>query len=138
MPSKTQATTPSRDFSSAFILQRLRDFADRADRYRLQHDRIAGIARRAGFALLGPERGRGACATPSNVPLLAPHPVSPEALGNPLVAIQKYYRPLAPGHPVAEDLYARIVNVPCHPELERVGEAELESCLSNVLERSAP
>lgn len=125
------------DFSSAFLLQRLRDFSDVSPRYHAQYTRIAAIGRRVGFALLGGS-DRPRLATPSNVPLLAPHAVTLEHLANPTVALQKYYQPLAPGHAVAADLYARIVNVPCHPGLEQLPEESLSECLAGVLERSRP
>ena len=72
------------------------------------------------------------------MPLIAPHPVGLEHLENRTVALQKYYRPLEPGHATAADLYARIVNVPCHPGLEALPEDALSECLSGVLERSRP
>jgi dTDP-4-amino-4,6-dideoxygalactose transaminase len=125
------------DFASAFLLQRLRDFVELSPRYHLQHARIATIARRLGYQILGGiDRRRQA--TPANVPLLAPHPVKEEHLENPTVALRKYYRPLEAGYAVADDLYARIVNVPCHPGLERIPEESLRSCLARVLEASRP
>ena len=126
------------DFSSGFILQRLRDFADVSPRYHLQYGRIAEIARRAGFEVLGGVTATlDRVATPSNVPLLAPHPVAAEHLDDPALVLRKYYRPIGPGA-VAADLYARIVNVPCHPELERLSAAEIARVLEGVLARSAP
>lgn len=125
------------DFASAFLLQRLRDFGEVAPRYHLQHARIATIARRLGYQVLGGiDRRRQA--TPANVPLLAPHPVAERHLENRTVVLRKYYHPLEPGHPVADDLYARIVNVPCHGELERLPEEALRRCLAGVLSASRP
>jgi dTDP-4-amino-4,6-dideoxygalactose transaminase len=126
------------DFASAFILQRLRDFSDVSERHHLQYERVVSVARRLGYAVLGGERSRTSGATPGHVPLLAPHPVPTGALANHDLVLRKYYHPLSSGCPRAADLYARIVNVPCHPGLERLSESRLERCLAGILARSAP
>lgn len=125
------------DFACAFIQQRLRDFEALSPRYHLQHARIATIARRLGYEVLGGiDRRRQA--TPAHVPLLAPHPVGEKPLENRCVTLRKYYEPLERGHATADDLYARIVNVPCHPGLEALSEGALRDCLAALLSESRP
>jgi dTDP-4-amino-4,6-dideoxygalactose transaminase len=125
------------DFAAAFILQRLRDFPCIADRYRAQYARIADVGRRSGFTVLdaAPHVGT-ARATPASVPLLAPRPIPLEALGNETVTLRKYYAPLAADCPVAADLYARIVNVPCHPGMEGLETAQISAALDALLARA--
>jgi hypothetical protein len=43
---------------------------------------------------------------------------------NALVAVAKYYPPIR-GLPVASDLYARIVNVPCHAGVAALSDGQI-------------
>lgn len=118
------------DVAAAFILDRLRHREAIRAAHMHQFRRVAGIARTLGFELLvdvEPE-----ASLPNLVPILLARSVEiGRLLGGPVVA-HKYYRPVA-STPRAEALYARVVCVPCHRDVERVTDHELRSMLTNLM-----
>ncbi len=120
------------DPAAAFVLDRMRRFSRFSPEHHRQYARIARLAREAGFEpLLGPVT-EGCAATPANVPLRAPRPLAPSEIDDPLLVMRKYYRPLVPGLPVADDLYRHILNVPCHPGVGVLGDEALARCLRRL------
>lgn len=115
------------DISSAFILQRVEDLWDLTPIYREQYRRIAKIAHKCEYQLISGNVNHPG--TPSNVPLLAPHPIS--HIDNPYINLRKYYKPLEET-PIAHDLYSRIINIPCHPGLQALPDRDIEDMLNTL------
>lgn len=116
------------DVAAAFISQRLNEMPTTRPRYEQQYKRIAKIGTEVGLKILGHKMTFEG--TAPNVPFLAPNKMSNTQ--NPLVVLQKYYRPLAQT-PVAANLFDRILCFPCHCELETVSDSEIRACLDQVL-----
>jgi dTDP-4-amino-4,6-dideoxygalactose transaminase len=114
--------------AAAFILDRLERAPKIMPDYRRQFARILAIAEDHGFRLLVDRRGIGE-AVPGNVPLLSPKPLPRAIADNDLVAVAKYYPPIH-GLPVASDLYARVVNVPCHPGVAALSDGQISLLFS--------
>ncbi len=110
------------DVAAALIVQRLEDMPRWADGYRRQRARITDLALSEDLSVL--VRPAAEVVTP-HVPVLARRAVALADVSHAPVAVAKYYRPLSQGCPVAADLYARIVNVPCHPGMARIDDAVL-------------
>lgn len=112
------------DIAAAAILERLERMPSWSGLYQRQRRRIVGLVEAAGLDILGtpPET-----AISAHIPVLAPQPVTLEALLPARFVSRKYYRPLAPGFAVAEEIYARVINVPCHPAMAAVPTAEIEA-----------
>lgn len=110
------------DLAAAAILDRIERLPSWAPGYGEQRARIARLALGAGLTILGaPPRA----AISPHVPVLAPGPTSLAAAPAARFDVGKYYRPLAMGNPVAEELYARMINTPCHPGMQAIGDSEL-------------
>jgi dTDP-4-amino-4,6-dideoxygalactose transaminase len=119
------------DVASAFQIARLRQMEALGPAYRAQYARILELARQAGLeALPGAEGHRG---IPANVPLLLPRET--EDLDHPALPLGRYYHPLTEGTPKAWAIYRRIVNVPCHADLARLGDAEILGVLEDLRDR---
>lgn len=118
------------DISCAVILQRLLLALEWSVAYRIQAERILQIATQAGLRLLAPLDLT--TLTPPHLPLLACSPVSEPDLENETLVLRKYYRPLSEDCPVAADIYARIVNIPCHPGLALLCDEEIAACLNRL------
>ena len=108
--------------AAAFILDRLQHATTCGPDYRRQFLRILKIAEGSGLRIL--LSGDLGAATPGNLPLLCPRPISKSEAENDLVTTAKYYRPIT-GKPVATDIYDRIVNVPCHPGLAALSDEQI-------------
>lgn len=94
------------DVAAAYIIQWLDGCPARVPVYQEQFARLAQAGIKLGFV---PLAGIGVFTRglPQNLPMVAPVPVEPPA------GAMKYYRPIA-ATPVATDLFARIINLPCH------------------------
>ncbi len=117
------------DLAAAAILERLERMPSWSTFYRMQHNRMHNLAVRAGVSLLGPPPSpflRG------HMPVLAPNPIDLTSVPRARFDVRKYYRPLGPGCPIAEDLFGRILNIPCHPGMAAVPTAELEAFFSAI------
>ncbi len=118
------------DFSCALILQRLLQEPQWASCYQVQAGRVLKIAERIGLRPLAPmDLTR---LTPPHVPLLARDPVTEANLDNETLTLHKYYTPLSNTARQAGQIYERIVNVPCHPDLAALSDEELGACLQAV------
>lgn len=135
--------------SAAFLLERLDRFANWSRLYRMQYRRIALLANQLKLDILLPseitfsrhaplgKRGSlaGYCATPAHVPILMPKEVATSELNKLPLTFRKYYIPLAGPEtcPMAHDIYSRIVNVPCHPEMGQVEDQTILDCLQKLI-----
>ena len=117
------------DLAAASILERLERRPSWSTFYRMQTRRVLNIALQAGLQLLGhqgPNLVRG------HIAVLAPSPIDIGSLPSARFAVRKYYRPLAPKNPVAEEIYERIINVPCHPAMAAVPTGEMEDFFAAI------
>ncbi len=104
------------DYASALIIDRLERMPVWSFYYRAQQHRLSRLGASRGLALLS---GNNPDAIVAHVALLAPAPVAAEPLLEQPVVLRKYYRPLGDGDcPVAQRLYAHIVNVPAHSGMQ--------------------
>ncbi|MGH9342896.1 MAG: DegT/DnrJ/EryC1/StrS family aminotransferase [Terriglobia bacterium] len=118
------------DLACAAIFSRLITQGEWALLYRSQARRIAEIGVASGFELLGhPDFG---ATIPAHVALLAPIEIPRTALENPWCALQKYYKPLAATEN-ARRIYARVLNVPCHPGMKTLADSHITAMLQTVL-----
>lgn len=115
------------DTACAFILDRLSDIGELQRRYVAQYNRILKIAKKHGWQ---PLIKRNISHLPHCVPLIANRPVP--CCDNPYVKIHKYYEPLA-DTPAANDLFDRIICVPCHPGVAALSTADLNSIFKDYL-----
>jgi dTDP-4-amino-4,6-dideoxygalactose transaminase len=119
------------DISAALILQRLMQAPEWSRAYQEQACRILRVALGSGLRLLAPVDLTAL--TPPHLPMLALSPVSEADLANPFFVLHKYYQPLSAECPVAASLYARIVNIPCHPGMAALTDQEIRCCLHRLL-----
>lgn len=118
------------DIACAFQLDRLERVADWAPLYMEQAARIARLAEGTGLRPVRPFDGDAAPAT--SWVYLADGAVTLENLRESRrITYAKYYKPLAP-LPRTLALYARLVNVPTHPDMARLGDGELTEELARV------
>jgi dTDP-4-amino-4,6-dideoxygalactose transaminase len=122
------------DVAAAVILQRLETMPVWADGYRRQRQRIASLARSQKLDILVHPP---ADAVLPHVPVLARRPVALSELSGLPFAVAKYYRPLGNAAPVAADLYAHIVNVPCHPGMAAVDDDAILRLFYSLARREA-
>lgn len=110
------------DIAAAAILDRLERLPTWSVLYRAQYGRLVYLARYAGLEPLArdPEG-----AIPGNVPIVLRAPWQDGDLPATRFEHRRYYRPLSPDAPIAADLYARIINVPCHPGMAAIETEEL-------------
>lgn len=96
--------------------------------YDIQAKRIDSIARSLGFKPLL------SGTTPSmSLPFLAPQSVPISSLNNEFITLGKYYRPLA-NRATCKEIFDRIVNIPCHPNVAELSRRDIEQALTKVLE----
>ena len=119
------------DVAAAFILDRWRGLETIASSQRTQCRRLAAIAGELGLELLVDGGGEGSL--PNLVPILFQRPVSLERFAKAPFVAHKYYRPLSP-RPRADDLYARVVCLPCHAEMGELPDEVLRATLAAALD----
>jgi dTDP-4-amino-4,6-dideoxygalactose transaminase len=117
------------DVAAAVILDRLSRMPVWSRGYHLQRERMFDLAATAGIESLGTPAPE---VVSPHVPLLAPRPIAAEALPKRRFSLGKYYQPLSAHCPVAADIYSRIVNLPCHPMMADVSDAEILDCLHEI------
>lgn len=116
------------DFDSALILQRLINMPDWERLYKLQARRINSIARKCGLLPLVKypvTLAEYPVNIIGNLPFLAPDPVRKEALLNPWITLRKYYQPLNSEHNMANSIFSRIINIPCHPQVAKITDEQI-------------
>lgn len=120
------------DISAAFHLDRLSRYSAWSQSYREQATRIVGIASRSGYRPLVPCDGNRSIAM--SWPLIAPTPISPEKVrSSQAVTLGKFYKPLAE-RGTATALYERLVNMPTHPDMEMLSDADIEAELLRLIQ----
>lgn len=122
------------DIAAAFQLDRLEQLSDWGGKSLHQRDRIMTLARQAGLSPLAtPQSG----IPMTSMPFLAEGPVSPDAINATQHAtFAKYYRPLAL-LPQVTYLYERLINIPCHPDMAQLTDAQILEDISTCLQRKA-
>jgi dTDP-4-amino-4,6-dideoxygalactose transaminase len=133
---KTLQTEPSlwlnngkiSDISCAYLLDRLERYPEWGVLYQYQANRVIQIAESAGLTRLFPYAHHSIATC---LPFLAPHPVELPQLDNRSLTLGKFYKPLAPTRR-AQSVYARIVNVPSHPDVAGLPREELEPILQRL------
>jgi dTDP-4-amino-4,6-dideoxygalactose transaminase len=119
------------DVAAAFILDRLRHREAIQAAHLREFRRLADIAGDLGLELLVDGGREGSL--PNLVPVLFPHPVELAPLsGGPLV-VHKYYRPLE-SRPRADELYSRVVCLPCHGGVAEAPDSELRAALAALMQ----
>lgn len=117
------------DVAAATILSRLKEFPGVAAEYQHQWRRIAELASNIGFRVFFQHRAGSVIGF---VPLLAPAPISVEAMRASRVPMVKYYSPLA-AFPNARRLYSHMVGVASHPGMADIDDATLSDELSRLI-----
>ena len=119
--------------AAAFILSWLDGLDDLRTSSQLEFSRIASLAIESGWGVLGGWPGSRQ-AVRACVALVSEAPVAvqdPQALP---LTVRKYYTPLT-GRGTAADLFRRIVNVPCHPEVAQVSDRDIITMLEGLIGR---
>lgn len=118
------------DISCAFLIDRLEKAAHWVPRYHAQAERVHGIARKAG---LNPIRPFAQTAPVMSWAFSANHEIPPESLQSPeTISFAKYYKPLRP-LPRTTALYAHLINIPTHPDMEKLSDKCLRADLDLLL-----
>lgn len=115
------------EISCAYVLQRFEKIISIKQSYIEQYNRIKNIAENQGFQCV---IKRNISNIPHCVPFLATKEINNTE--NPWVKIQKYYKPLS-DTPNAQDIYKRIINMPCHPGLSCLCDKEIVNCLEMLI-----
>lgn len=116
------------DPAAAFVLDRLRSADAIRATHRSQWRRIVDLAMPLGYTVVGdPAPG-----LPSAVALAAPRPVPTSALADRNPVVHKLYRPLSADAPVAADIHARLVCLPCHGDVASVGDDRITRVLADL------
>jgi dTDP-4-amino-4,6-dideoxygalactose transaminase len=122
------------DVAAAYILDRLENMEQWLSRYEKQWRRIAGAVRRAHLDLKLFPRSGDRFAGIGHIPILASRPIRAEELENDCFVMRKYYRPPPEPNLIrAQDIFARIINIPCHTEMAAVPANALTRVLTRIL-----
>lgn len=119
------------DISCAFVLQRLQKMRELGEQYQTQYRRIEAIGRQLGLKTLSNVPHP---AIPSNVPFLFPNPIPSSRFSEQILPLGKYYHPLCDVSANANDIYARIINVPCHLQMALFSDSDIRSSLQMLLD----
>jgi dTDP-4-amino-4,6-dideoxygalactose transaminase len=117
------------DLSCAYLLDRLERYPEWGPLYQYQATRVAQLAEQAGLSRLFPYPNNSIATC---LPFLAPRPLDLARLDNRGITLGKFYKPLA-AMPNAQSIYARIVNIPSHPDVSRLGRDEFERILDDLV-----
>lgn len=118
------------DISCAILIDRLDNAPEWVPRNVAQRDRLIGLATRTGLVPL--------CAPTTGVPLtsmpfLSDVPIEMSRIDETVyVTCSKYYRPLS-NLPRAKDIYARLVNIPCHADMIELSDDQIEEDIRRLL-----
>lgn len=118
------------DVACAFVLMRLNQMECLSPQYRQQYLRIGKIALDCEMNLLADAINHPG--TPANVPILLPRALDDIEVGN--FPLRRYYHPLA-NTPNATDIYKRIINIPCHPDMSVFSDDDIRKILLILLSR---
>ncbi len=121
------------DLAAAFVLDRLEDLPAWSRLYRRQEARIVALAAELGLRPLAPLNPHPR----ASAVLVAERPIALRDLDSGCFVARKYYRPLAAEAATAHWLYDRILNVPCHPGMAALADAEIASALEQMVSQAA-
>jgi dTDP-4-amino-4,6-dideoxygalactose transaminase len=114
------------DLACAAHLVRLEAEPEWRPLYTMQATRIINIACSHGFKpLMAPSLPL------MSIPFIATNPVKQESLQNDYMTLGKYYKPLAIT-PNCNELYKRLVNVPCHPDVAALSREQIDDVLEHL------
>lgn len=118
------------DVSSAFQIDRLERADEWTPHYLDQRARVIEIAKTFGaHPLVNPPE----FLPMTSVPLVMPAPISLEVVSNSQhLTLAKYYKPLKP-LPVLSGLFAHLVNVPSHPDVAELSDAQIRDAFDRML-----
>lgn len=121
------------DISCAFHLDRLDQLPQWLPASLEQKARILTIAREFDLTPIGQAPGDDDTMPVTSVAFRAPSPVSLESLNRSRsFRPGKYYAPIA-DTPVAGELFEHIVNIPAHPTMARLSDAQIRDDISNIM-----
>jgi len=116
------------DIACAYVLMWLDQFDALKESYNEQFQRIAGIAKKEGFSILGGNDSHPG--VPANVPLLLQEET--KKIPQSSIPVGRYYHPLT-DTPRARSIYNRIVNVPCHRDMEKLSDSDISTALKQII-----
>lgn len=121
------------DVSAAYILDHLQQATRLAPEYARQYQRITALVAEADLPLRQLNAPCGYPAGTAQAVFVADHPIREDQLDNPHFTLRKYYRPLTSPWPKrADDLYACILNVPCHSGMSGVTDSDIVDVLERI------
>ena len=119
------------DIACAFLIDRLERLDQWGPSYQEQAARVAAIAGQVG---LRPIRPFGPAAPATSWVYVADKPIPMQAvMAAKAVTFGKYYKPLS-ALPRTTDLFAHLVNIPTHPDMARLSDADLRQELERLLD----
>lgn len=117
------------DIACAYNLMWLEKYTKLKQDYNEQYQRISSLGLECGFTLLANNTSHPGI--PANVPLLLPKPI--KNIPDIGIPFGRYYYPLS-NKPQAVNIYQRIVNIPCHRELQKISDTKIKISLEKILE----
>ncbi|MFT7260862.1 MAG: dTDP-4-amino-4,6-dideoxygalactose transaminase [Glaciecola sp.] len=118
------------DVACAFILMRLQQMQSLRTVYQEQYQRIAKIGINCGLSILANSYQHPGI--PASVPFLLPDSLEDIACGD--FPLKRYYHPLSKTKQ-AYDIYNRIINIPCHPEMVCYSDEDIANVLGTLIAR---
>lgn len=118
------------DVSCAFGLGRMQQMKKLESEYLHQYNRIVDIGCNAGLDVLANVVEHPGI--PASVPFLTPNPLVD--FKHPILPTGRYYHPLA-DTPQANDIYSRIINVPCHVNMSQLSDRDISYALECFVNR---
>ncbi len=119
------------DIACAYVLMWLDQFDDLKHDYNKQYQRILDLGLRCGLTVLSDLKQHPG--VPANVPFLLPNPI--KSLPQLDIPAARYYYPLADTKQ-AWDIYKRIINIPCHREMQTLSDDDITRSLTFVFENA--
>ena len=122
------------DISCAFQIDRLASCDSWKPRYVEQTRRITELAARVGLTPLYPF---DETIPATSLPFCSAEPILEERVqASKFLTLSKYYQPLAPT-PVCMDIFSRLVNIPCHPDVAFISDDRLLHDFAQLTGKSA-
>lgn len=116
------------DVTAAFIVSWLDSVDELRDKSQEQFERVRAIAATEGWATLG-DSGLPPFGVPPCVTLVGPDPIELAEFDDAPFVCRKYYEPLA-NTSKAMWLFERMLNVPCHPDMAKLNDAQIRQALA--------
>jgi dTDP-4-amino-4,6-dideoxygalactose transaminase len=118
------------DIACAFILMRLEQMQSLRAIYQQQYQRIANVSKACGLSILAnAEKHPG---IPASVPLLLPDILDDITCGD--FPVKRYYHPLTKTK-LANEIYGRIINIPCHPDMVQYSDEDITQVIKTLISR---